>query len=88
MAHVHPVFHISMLRKYVPNPSHILQPQTVDVSEELVYPEYPAAIVDRQVRQLRNKEIPMVNVLWRNHTLEECTWETEQDMRTKYPDLF
>ena len=47
MAHVHPVFHISMLRKYVSDPSHILQPQMVDVSEELTYHEYPTAVVDR-----------------------------------------
>lgn len=85
---IHPVFHVSMLRKYVPDPSHVLQPQTVELSEDLTYEEYPVAIVDHQVRQLRTKEIPMVKVLWSNHTAEDCTWETEAVMQTAYPYLF
>ena len=60
---IHPVFHVSMLRKYIPDPSHVLQPQTVEISEDLTYEEYSVAIVDRQVRRLRTKEIPMVKVL-------------------------
>ena len=62
-SHIHPVFHVSMLRKYVSNPSHILQPQIVEVDAELSYQEYPVTIVDRQIQKLRNKEIPMVKVL-------------------------
>ncbi|XP_048227271.1 junction-mediating and -regulatory protein-like [Ricinus communis] len=71
-SHVHPVFHISMLRKYISDPSHVLQPQYVEVSEDLTYEEQPVMIVDTQVRQLRSKVIPMVKVLWRNHSFEEC----------------
>ena len=70
---IHPVFHVSMLRKYIPDPSHVLQPQTVEISEDLTYKEYPVAIIDRQVRQLRIKEIPMMKFLWSNHTVEDCT---------------
>ena len=75
LSRIHPVFHVSMLRKYIPDPSHVLQPQIVEISEDLTYEEYPVAIVDRQVRQLRTKEIQMVKVLWSNHTVEDCTWE-------------
>eukprot|EP00257_Ricinus_communis_P017778 XP_015576300.1 uncharacterized protein LOC107261456 [Ricinus communis] len=45
-SHVHPVFHISMLRKYISNCSHVLQPQYVEVSEDLSYEEQPVMIVD------------------------------------------
>ncbi|XP_048229059.1 uncharacterized protein LOC125369832 [Ricinus communis] len=76
-SHVHPVFHISMLRKYISDPSHVLQPQNVGVGEDLTYEEQPVRIVDTQVRQLRSKIIPMVKVLWRNLLSEECTWETD-----------
>ena len=62
-----------MLRKYIADPSHVLQPQTVELSEDLTYEEFPVAIVDRQIRQLHNKDIPMVKVLWNNHTVEDCT---------------
>ena len=52
---MHPVFHILMLRKYVPHPSHILQTQKIEVDKDLSYEEVPVAIVDRQIRKLRNK---------------------------------
>ncbi|MCF8701931.1 hypothetical protein L3054_11150, partial [Corynebacterium sp. MC-10] len=56
--------------------------------EELTYEEQPVAILDRQVRKLRNKEVASVKVLWRNNNREEMTWEAEELMRKKYPQLF
>ena len=47
LSRIHPVYHVSMLSKYIPDPSHVLQPQTVEISEDLTYEEYPVAIVDR-----------------------------------------
>ena len=46
------------------------------------------SMVDRKVKQLRKREIPMVKVIWRNHGPEEATWETEERMRRDYPHLF
>ena len=46
LSRIHSVFHVSILRKCIPDPSHILQPQTVEISEDLTYEEYPVAIVD------------------------------------------
>ena len=43
---IHPIFHVSMLRKYISNPSHILAPQVVQLDENLSYEEKPVAIVD------------------------------------------
>ena len=37
MSQVHPVFHVSMLRKYISDPSHVLQPKSVEVNEDLTY---------------------------------------------------
>ena len=62
MSQVHPVFHVSMLRKYVSNPTHILPVQDVNVGEDITYREEPVAIVGRETRRLRNKEITMVKV--------------------------
>ena len=76
-----------MLRKYIADPSHVFQPQAVELSKDLTYEEFPVAIVDRQIRQLRTKEIPMVKVLWSNHTAKHYTWETEALMREAYPYL-
>ncbi|KAJ8752697.1 hypothetical protein K2173_006499 [Erythroxylum novogranatense] len=82
------LFHISMLRKYIPDPSHILQTPEVNITEDLSYEETPVAIIDRQIRKLRNKDIPMIKVQWQNQRIEECTWETEESMRSRYPQLF
>lgn len=85
MASVHNVFHVSMLKKYVLDPSHVLQPQTIDIDERLSYEEIPVEILDREIKKLRNKKIPLVKVLWRNHKVEEATWEHEDDIKAKYP---
>ncbi|XP_060216994.1 uncharacterized protein LOC132644417 [Lycium barbarum] len=91
LAGVHPVFHVSMLRKYSRDPSHIVQVidhETVQFDQKLAYEEAPIAILDRQVRQLKSKSIPSVKVLWKNHPSEEATWEAEQDIRDRYTELF
>ena len=91
LAGVHSVFHVSMLRKYSRDPSHIVQVidhETVQLDQKLAYEEAPIAILDREVRQLRSKSIPSVKVLWKNHPSEEATWEAEQDIRDRYPELF
>ena len=88
LSRINPVFNVSMLRKYISDPSHVLRPETVEFSEDLTYEEYPIAIVDQQVRQLRTKDISMVKVLWSNHTVEDCTWKTEAVMQVAYSYLF
>lgn len=46
------------------------------------------SILDRHVRKLRSKEIPIIKVLWRNHSQKEVMWEVEEEMRFSYPYLF
>ncbi|KAL4036953.1 hypothetical protein IC575_000531 [Cucumis melo] len=85
---VHDVFHVSMLRKYVPDPSHVVDYEPLEIDENLSYTEQPVEVLAREVKTLRNKEIPLVKVLWRNHRVEEATWEREDDMKSHYPELF
>ncbi|XP_074278661.1 uncharacterized protein LOC141602256 [Silene latifolia] len=85
---VHNVFHMSPLRKYVSDPTHILEPEAVEVDESLTYVETAREIIDRKVRKTRNGETAIVKVLWSNHNVEEATWEYEDAMREKYPHLF
>ena len=88
LAIIHDVFHVSMLRKYIADPSHVLRDQPVELNEDLTYEERPVQIVDRKDQVLWNKVIPLVNVLWMNHGREEATWEHEDQMQTRYPHLF
>ncbi|GJX27575.1 retrotransposon protein, putative, ty3-gypsy subclass [Tanacetum coccineum] len=50
--------------------------------------EEPESILDRQKRVMRNKVIPFVKILWKNHPEREATWETEESMRASYPHFF
>ena len=88
MSQVHLVFHVSMLRKYVSDPMHILLVQDVSVGEDITYKEEPIDIIGRETRRLRNKEITMVKVQWHRHSLEECTWKMEQMMMDQYLQPF
>ncbi|XP_070057380.1 uncharacterized protein [Nicotiana tomentosiformis] len=88
MSLVPPVFHMSMLKKVVGDPSAIVPVETIKISEELSYEEIPVAILDRHVQKLRNKEVASVKVLWRNQQVKETTWEAENEMKKKYPHLF
>ncbi|XP_075500121.1 uncharacterized protein LOC142538706 [Primulina tabacum] len=72
---VHNVFHVSMLRKYISNPSHVLRHEPLDLMPNLTYQEVPIQILDRKVKVLRNKEIGIIKILWRNQLVEEATWE-------------
>jgi hypothetical protein len=86
---VHNVFHVSALRKYVVDPSHVLEVESIQLRDNLSYEEVPVTIVDRKENELRRRRIPMVKVMWSNHQLpEEASWELEGAMRNKYPHLF
>ncbi|XP_024027447.1 uncharacterized protein LOC112093387 [Morus notabilis] len=63
MASIHNVFHVSILTKYVLDPSHVIKPQAVQIQEDMSYEEKPIEILDRKMKILRNKEISLVKVL-------------------------
>ena len=84
---VHPVFYVSMLKKFLGDPTSILPVEDLGVDEDLSYEEVPIEILDRQVKRLRNKEIATVKVLWINNLVEGVMWEAEADMRSRYPHL-
>ncbi|KAL6186426.1 hypothetical protein ACLB2K_042546 [Fragaria x ananassa] len=77
-----------MLRKYITDPSHVLEEQPISLQKDLSYEEEPVQILDRNEQVLRSKSIPLVKVLWRSHQVEEATWESEEQMRQQYPYLF
>ena len=61
---VHPVYHISLLKKCVGDPTSIVPLENVAVKDILPYEDVPIDILDRQVIRLRNKEVASVKVLW------------------------
>ncbi|XP_024163703.1 uncharacterized protein LOC112170588 [Rosa chinensis] len=67
MSGVHNVFHVSMLRKYVQDESHVIDYGTIKVHADMTFVVEPARILDRSTKQLRRKEANLVKVLWSHH---------------------
>ena len=63
LTNVHNVFHISMLLKYEPDHSHVLDWGDLTINEDVMYEERPIRVLDSQDQVLRGKTIPLVKVL-------------------------
>ncbi|GKV18300.1 hypothetical protein SLEP1_g28701 [Rubroshorea leprosula] len=57
---VHDVFHVSLLRKYIPNPSHIIDSEPIQLREDLTYDEHPIHILDFKEREMQRRTICFV----------------------------
>ena len=62
-ANLHNVFHYPQLRKYIADPTHVLEQDDVQVREDLTVGVGPVIILDSQVKQLRRKKIQTVKDL-------------------------
>ncbi|GFS42085.1 hypothetical protein Acr_00g0078030 [Actinidia rufa] len=80
LANVHDIFHVSMHRKYVADPTHVLEQTPMELEKTLQYEERPVRIMDTRVKQIRSKAIPLVKVWWENQSTGEATWEKKSDM--------
>ncbi|XP_017604391.2 uncharacterized protein LOC108451172 [Gossypium arboreum] len=85
---IHDVFHVSMLRRYLSDPTHVVPVEEIEVRPDLTFEEEPIQILDCDVKVLRRKSIPLVKVLWHNYSTKEATWEPKDAMRQQYPHLF
>ena len=65
LATVHPVFHVSMLKKCMGDPSLIIQPKNYGNKDRLSYKEIQVHILDDQVCKMRTKEVASNKVLLR-----------------------
>ena len=62
LSRVHPVFHVSMFKRYHGDGNYIIRWNLVLLDENLSYEEEPVAILDREVRKLRSREIASIKV--------------------------
>jgi hypothetical protein len=85
---VHDVFHVSQLKKCLRVPEEQLPMEDLAVQEDLTYIEKPTQILETVDRVTRRSTIQMCKVKWGHHSKEEATWEREDCLRAKYPELF
>ena len=88
MSGVHEVFHVSMLRRYTPDPAHMVDWGEIEVDTDETFEEGPVCIVDSRDQVLRRKTVRLVRVLRRHCGAEESTWEREDTMWATSPFLF
>jgi DNA-directed RNA polymerase subunit E'/Rpb7 len=85
---VHNVFNVLLLKKYIPNPNHVIDWNVIQVEQEGVLQVHPVRILDHKRKQLRNRAIGLVKVQWTWYSPEDTTWEHEDAMQIEYPHLF
>ncbi|XP_050888637.1 uncharacterized protein LOC127093776 [Lathyrus oleraceus] len=84
---LHCVFHVSQLQKYILDLSHVILMDGVQVRDTFTVDALPIRIVDRELKQLRGKEIALVKVVWGGLAGGSMTWEREEWMRESYPKV-
>jgi hypothetical protein len=85
---VHDVFHVSHLKKCLRVPEEQLPTEDLKVQADLTYIQKPTQILETADRVTRRSTIQMCKVKWGHHSEQEATWEREDDLRAKYPELF
>jgi hypothetical protein len=69
-------------------PEEQLPVEGLEVQEDLTYIEKPTQILETPDRVTRRNTIRMCKVRWVHHSEQEATWEPEDDLMAKYPELF
>ena len=70
---VHEVFHVSILRKYTPDSTHVVDCGEVILDTDGTFEEGPMRILDSRDQVLRRKTVRLVKVLWQHRGVEKAT---------------
>ncbi|GJW51319.1 putative reverse transcriptase domain-containing protein [Tanacetum coccineum] len=60
----------------------------IEIDDKLHFVEEPVEIVDKEVKNLKRKRIPIVKVRWNSKRGAKFTWKREDHFKGKYPHLF
>jgi hypothetical protein len=67
---IHDVFYVSQLRQYLADPDHVVNNEPIELTPDLNYEERPIQILEYGEKQLRQKRIPLVKVLWNQYKMQ------------------
>ncbi|GKB12936.1 hypothetical protein Tco_0846859 [Tanacetum coccineum] len=88
LSRVHSTFHVSNLKKCLSDEPLAIPLDEIHVDDKLNFIEEPIEIMDREVKSLKQSRIPIMKVRWNLRRGPEYTWEREDQMQKKYPNLF
>nr|GEX07256.1 putative reverse transcriptase domain-containing protein [Tanacetum cinerariifolium] len=88
LSNVHNTFHVSNLKKCLSDESLIIPMKELKLDDKLNFVEELIEIMDREIKQLQQSRIPIIEVRWNSKKGPEYTWEREDKIRAKYPHLF
>jgi hypothetical protein len=84
----HALFNVSNLRKCLADENLHIPLDAVQIDNTMHFVERPIKIMDREIKQLKWSNNPIVKVLWESKRGPEFTWEREDQIKAKYPHLF
>ncbi|GJU79006.1 hypothetical protein Tco_1276076 [Tanacetum coccineum] len=85
---VHDTFHVSNLKKCLADASLHVPLNEVKVDKTLRFIKEPVEILNREIKSLKRSKISLVKVRWDSKRSPEFTWEREDYIKSKYPQLF
>nr|GEZ33563.1 hypothetical protein [Tanacetum cinerariifolium] len=74
---IHSTFHVSNLKKCLADENLIIPLDEVQLNDKVHFIEEPMEIVDREVKRLKQSQIPIVKVRWNSRRGPKFTWECE-----------
>jgi hypothetical protein len=84
---VHNIFHVLQLKKCLKAPMDVVLPEVAPLESDLSYPEHLIKILDQKSHVTRWKTIKFYEIQWRNHTIDEVTWESEDFLSSRHPEF-
>nr|GEY57556.1 putative reverse transcriptase domain-containing protein [Tanacetum cinerariifolium] len=87
LSYVHNIFHVSNLKKCLADANLHMPLDEIKIDKTHHFAKEPVEIMDREVRSLKHSKISLVKVRWNSKHGPEFTWEREDHMKSKYPQL-
>nr|GEX66999.1 putative reverse transcriptase domain-containing protein [Tanacetum cinerariifolium] len=85
---VHHTFYVSNMKKCYAEEPLVMSLEGIHVDDKLQFVEEPVEIMEREIKRLKRSRIPLVKVRWNSRRGPEFTWEREDSLKQKYPQLF
>nr|GEV16908.1 putative reverse transcriptase domain-containing protein [Tanacetum cinerariifolium] len=85
---IHSTFHVLNIKRCLAEGDVVVPMDEIQLDDKLHMIEEPVEVVDREVKRLKQSQIPIVKVRWNSQRGQEFTWEREDQIIKKYPHLF